>query len=248
VTIKDWWTDFGSQYPKNTTTQWCDTDREDNPERNLNYPWPVSYNFNEVGMRSGPLKTVNGMINILVSGCSHTVGIGSPVEMTWPRRLSEMIPNSVVHNVAIGGASPDYVSRSIYIALQHIKPDLIFILWPDSARIEYYRRNSPFNMQAWNPEYPKLFADDTHHFNVMKKNRLLVDLVARDIPVFHGTVRLVDGGAGVGLARDGAHGCDRWHLNLAQNFYFKYLHNDLKNKFESYEHILDYEKHVQSPI
>lgn len=247
MTIKDWWTDFGSQYPKNATIPWCDTDRENNPRRKADYPYEVTYTFNEVGMRSRPLEKVPGMINILTTGCSHTVGIGVPVEMTWSCRLSEMIPNSVVHNVALGGASPDYVARSIYVALQRIRPDMIFILWPDRTRLEYYRDNLPYNIQVHHPDYPRLFVDDTHHFNTLKKNRLMVDLLAREIPVYHGTVRLINGD-GVGLARDGAHGCDRWHTNLAQSFYFKYQHNDLENKFESYEHILDYEKNVQSQI
>lgn len=247
LTIKDWWTDFGSQYPKNTTTAWCDTDKENNPTRNFGYPYNVTYTFNEIGMRSIPFEQVPGMINILVSGCSHTVGIGVPVEMIWSRCLSEMIPNSVVHNVAIGGASPDYVARSIYIALRSIKPDLIFILWPDRSRIEIYRNDHIKNIQASHPNYPKIFVDDTHHFNTMKKNQLLVDLVSQGIPVYHGTIHLVDGTT-TGLARDGEHGCHQWHTSLAQSFYFKYQHNDLENKFQCYDHIVNYSKNVQSSI
>lgn len=244
--IKDWWQDFGSAHPCNTVTQWCGTDTQDNPLRNLNYERDITYQFNEFGLRSGPLRTEQDKTNILVSGCSHTMGIGMPVELTWPHQLANMIPNSVAHNVALDGASGDYVARSISIALSHIRADLIFILWPDNSRLEFYNQNEINNLQVTSKQYPRILVDDCHHFNNYKKNRLLVDLLVKGIPVYHGRISLCDGHK-TGLGRDGMHGCDLWHKSMADAFYFKYQHHDHADKFSCFDDIRNYHN-VQSQI
>ena len=69
------------------------------------------------------------------------MGIGIAVENTWPRVLERLIGDCVVHNLAIGGASGDYVVRSIYLADRIVSADMFFVLWPDRSRFEIYQQH-----------------------------------------------------------------------------------------------------------
>ena len=240
MNVTNWWKELGSPYPRNQTLQWCDTDNESNFRPGRYGRDEISYEFNSQGLRSIELRTVPGRINILVSGCSHTMGIGLPLEHTWPQLLSEMIPGSVVHNVAQGGASTDYVARSIFVACQIIQPDLIFVLWPEPSRMEYFDAEAPHNIQVTNPQYPKLLLEHTHHHNTYLKNRLMVKMTSGHIPLYHGVEALSRSPDGAPTARDGAHNCEVWHRRMALAFYVKYSTGDTDDRFVTAQQILDY--------
>lgn len=236
----NWWQDFGSLYPRSAIRSWCDTDRPRNHSSSEHSTDAVQYNFNEHGLRSGPLVNVPGKINILVSGCSHTLGIGIPESDTWPQQLCGLIDNSVIHNVAIGGASTDYVARSVYIATRLIKIDLIFLLWPDSSRLEYFD-SAPHNIQVTNPQYPKLFLHDVHHHHSWQKNIILSRLAAQSIPIYHAGLALGRSPDSVARARDGVHNCPMWHRSVAQGFHVKHQENDQHHRFATAQHIIDHQ-------
>lgn len=238
--LKNWWQDFGSPYPRTTTWQWCDSDSPDRFTPGDYGPHDITYCFNSLGLRSRELERVPDRYNILVSGCSHTMGIGVPLEHTWSYQLAAIMDNAVVHNVAIGGASPDYVARSIVIALRCVQPDIIFVLWPDSSRFEYFDSHGPHNMLALDPDYPRIFLSDQHHAMNIERNRVLIRLAAGTIPFYHAPTDLGRSPDWMPCARDGLHNCHRWHRSVAENFYFKYQHQDLENHFSTAQHILDH--------
>lgn len=173
------------------------------------------------------------------------MGIGISLEETWPEVLSSMIEGSVIHNVAVGGASCDYVARSLHIADQLIKADMIFVLWPESSRLEYYQDHGYDNLSVHDVNYPRLFINETHHYNSYLKNLVLVKLVAGSRPFYYGSTGLSRAPDMAPRARDNLHNCSQWHRSMAEAFYIKYQENDQAERFSSAQDIIDYKvQHV----
>jgi len=149
----------------------------------------ITYILNEYGFRSKSFSKLDEdatKFKILVSGCSHTFGIGNRLEDTWPVKFAEMIPNSVLYNIALGGQSPDYTVRSIYRTIDVFKPNLIAVFWPPIGRVEFPTEYNPRNhYMPSDKEYPKCLADNTYHQYLFQKNAILLNEIAksRDIPL-----------------------------------------------------------------
>jgi hypothetical protein len=77
-----------------------DVDTEENYDKNPSQHWgkySVNYKFNSQGFRSREFKINSNKPVILTLGCSHTVGVGIPVEDNWPEQLGvKYFPNHVV--------------------------------------------------------------------------------------------------------------------------------------------------------
>lgn len=74
-----------------------------------NYPWPIVYEYNSRGFRDQEWpKEFRDVIWCV--GDSFTVGIGSPIEHTWPWLLSQ-VTNQRTINVSMDGASNQWISR-----------------------------------------------------------------------------------------------------------------------------------------
>lgn len=92
----------------------------------------ISYKFNSLGFRSEEF-TESGQAMFL--GCSHTAGVGLPIECTWPYYISTAL-NLRCYNLAIGGSSNDLAFRLAYFYIEKINPKIVFFLSPESSRIE----------------------------------------------------------------------------------------------------------------
>ena len=95
------------------------------------------YQFNSLGYRMN--KEVNKVDfdnYYAFFGCSHTVGIGLPLEETFAYRISESMNVDYI-NGAMGGASPDFVFYNFtnFISLAPKKPTVVVINWPDTVRL-----------------------------------------------------------------------------------------------------------------
>ena len=125
---------FGSQkdlHLPNSITSMYQTDRS-NSKR---------YMFNEFGFRSSSMEKYHGY-RVYVCGCSYTFGVGLDVEETWPyvlcQRLQEMLHCSVsLWNFSQGGASNDYIVKTLLQQAQHQKPDLIIPMYTYKNRAEF---------------------------------------------------------------------------------------------------------------
>lgn len=95
----------------------------------IRYPHAVKYNFNSRGFRDsewpGNLSTVTWCL-----GDSFTLGIGSPVEHTWPQQL-----NQPCVNVSMDGASNAWIARQACSILQ-LQPRNMIIVWSFLERRE----------------------------------------------------------------------------------------------------------------
>ena len=63
----------------------------------------ITYKYNNYGYRSEDFIK-NKPADLLTLGCSHTFGVGLPIEKTWPSLLSQDL-NITMHNLGVSGDS-----------------------------------------------------------------------------------------------------------------------------------------------
>ena len=102
-----------------------------------------TYEFNSLGYR-GPEASDAARARILTSGCSYTIGEGLDYHETWASRFADRY---AVHggleaaevsliNLAQGGASNDYIARTVLPNLPRVNPDLVVLLFTYKDRAE----------------------------------------------------------------------------------------------------------------
>lgn len=96
----------------------------------------ISYKINSLGHRSKELEDLDTSNYILVTGCSHTEGIGMPVELTYPHLLADKF-NCDYYNLALGATGIDVVLHNLAIWFSAVekKPKAVIIQWPDFTRL-----------------------------------------------------------------------------------------------------------------
>ena len=214
---------FYSKYQPNRQYEWIDTDM---PEHAVDQR-DITYHFNEYGFRSDSFEQ-RTQFNILVSGDSLTVGVGTAYENTWPRQLKHIFEretlnhNVTVWNLAQSATSTDYTVRSIYKVLDQLAPDFVAVCWPPETRFEGPDgddlRDYTFT-HVDTEEYPRLFLDQRYAYHNLQKNVAFLTEIcrSRDIPLVHGpgehTMFGIDPRTG---ARDGQHPSDDWHREYAE--------------------------------
>jgi hypothetical protein len=103
----------------------------------VSYPYEITYNYNSRGFRDQEWpESIQELQNaIWCIGDSFTVGVGSPVEHTWPGCLSKITGHRVI-NVSMDGASNEWISRTAEKIIQDIKPRYLTIMWSYTHRRE----------------------------------------------------------------------------------------------------------------
>jgi hypothetical protein len=103
----------------------------------LSYPYNITYNYNSRGFRDAEWpNTVEELKNaVWCVGDSFTVGVGSPVEHTWPYMLQQNM-NMRTINVSMDGASNNWIARKVVKILTEIVPKTVIIHWSYIARRE----------------------------------------------------------------------------------------------------------------
>lgn len=116
----------------------------DSPEHCLNkeyfqrYPHKVSYNYNSRGFRDKEWpESIDELKNaIWCIGDSFTVGVGSPVEHTWPYMLEQKTGRRCI-NISLDGASNNWIARKGKRIIEEINPKNIVVMWSYFARREH---------------------------------------------------------------------------------------------------------------
>jgi hypothetical protein len=131
---------------RNQTLLWHGTDREELYQHNLinnlemlqHHNWidcPITYKFNSYGFRSDEFNS--GELGVMFIGCSHTVGIGLPLESTWPYIVSTSLKLKN-YNLGIGGASNDTAFRLAYYWIDRLRPSVVIFLSTERTRAELH--------------------------------------------------------------------------------------------------------------
>jgi hypothetical protein len=140
----------------NQTVYWSGTDTYDRWQKNMQdpasrsrldkYGWinetSITYQYNSHGFRC---KEFDDEPCYLAFGCSHTEGVGLPVEQTWPVLLSTAT-NKPILNLGIGGSSFDTCVRILDHYIDKLNISGIFLLQPSHSRLELFNKfNFPEN-------------------------------------------------------------------------------------------------------
>jgi len=221
---------LSTMYPPSKTVEWIDTDIPSNKQDNRQ----VFYTFNDYGFRSDEFLN-NSEINILTNGCSITVGVGVDQQHAWPFVLKKLIEQTgttvSIWNLALSGASSDYVVRSTYKVIDILNPNFVFVHWPPATRLEApgdypHQLDQTF---VTSEKFPKTFVNDQwldqylmqKNINFLKeicKNSYFADNPLGPIPQELQTIFYADS-----MARDGQHPGEQWHKGVAEYFFSIFL-------------------------
>lgn len=101
------------------------------------YPHDINYLYNDRGFRDDIWPNSSLEEVIWCVGDSFTVGLGSPFQHTWPQVLRQKTNRKTI-NVAMDGASNQWINRKVKTILKEVKPKNIVIMWSYT-----HRRESP---------------------------------------------------------------------------------------------------------
>ncbi len=113
---------------------------------------PFHYRVNKNGFRSQHFDNFNPADkNILIGGCSNSVGIGLPEELVWGSviadKIQEKFPDQSVqkYNVSVGGSSIPFILKNVLAFLRKYDGvDYVFILLPGFDRhVSFDEDNRP---------------------------------------------------------------------------------------------------------
>lgn len=95
----------------------------------------ITYLINDYGHRCKSVKELDFDNYILISGCSHTQGVGLELEKTYPYLLSKKL-DCDYYNMGLPATGIDVVEHNIVTWLFKYpkKPKAIIIQWPDYTR------------------------------------------------------------------------------------------------------------------
>jgi len=208
-----------SWYPKNQETEWSGYDQQH--QKDPKWKIPFTYRFNAQGFRTHDLTQVqNQKVNIAL-GCSHTMGVGLPIEMSWPY-IIERTTNILTLNLGLGQGTTDTVSRILTNVSDMFDLQTVYILWPSSNRFEIFEHdniksvlpNSATLEQAW-------FIDDYNSEQRFYRNQSIVT----NLQKIHGfnlksmnSEPFTNWVVGNDRARDQTHAGYQSNLNLANMF------------------------------
>jgi hypothetical protein len=101
------------------------------------YPHDITYKYNSRGFRDAEWPdTIDELKNaIWCIGDSFTVGLGSPLEHTWPWILHQSSQRRTI-NVSMDGASNMWIARKSLDIVNKIKPTHLVIQWSYISRRE----------------------------------------------------------------------------------------------------------------
>ena len=176
----------------NKTVEWLPADTQARYEENLkiNYSqlkendWldkKFTYSFNQHGFRCDEFTSDP---SIMFLGCSHTCGIGLPIENSWAYLVSKKLNLNMV-NLGIGGSGPDTSFKLANHYIPQLKPNIVVYFEPNNARFGLIdiRRNitefSPWNSQndTYNDFY-NAWASNEENLNLNGlKHKLAIEAI-----------------------------------------------------------------------
>ena len=186
-----------------------------------NFPHAVNYHFNELGFRDIPIIKYSEN-PIIVIGDSFTLGLGLPVQLTYPKQLENLAQHQVL-NFSLNGASNDWISRKLENILHHFNPMSIIVHYTFSHRRE-------LNREDWTDDERTLCPldsiDEQADFENWSMNHEKIKSLTKGIPTIYSAIpnwhhakvsdlycpRFLD------LARDFFHYGEKTCLSIAKTF------------------------------
>lgn len=150
--------------------------------KNANDDWyykniEITYKLNENGHRSKSISEIDLNNYIIVTGCSHTFGIGLELEKTYAHVIANKLKCDY-YNMAMPGAGIDVLEYNLLTWFGKIKqkPKLVIVQTPDHSRYcnfnTYIDTNFLVESGSWtqDPEEQKMVVncEESGFFNARK--------------------------------------------------------------------------------
>jgi hypothetical protein len=213
----------------------------------------ILYQFNSLGYRCPEFER-SAELRVVAVGCSNVMGVGLPRGALFHDRFAARLQaqtgrSSVVWTLGCAGASNDYVSRILQLAVPVLDPDVVLVNFTQSARREYVsveRKVIRYN-PGWHPSDPidreikshfdALSSPYDDQFNLFKNYQAIDRLLSNRHWLFstsdpeglegimdHVDVRRFAGALTVlDNARDHLHPGAESHADLAARYWERYL-------------------------
>lgn len=172
----------------NQTLNWILGDTEEKYQHNLmhNYDkmrelgWidvDVTYKFNSLGFRCDEFTDDP---TAMFLGCSHTVGVGLPVNDIWPEIVAGELKLKCA-NLGQGGGSADSSFRLCHGYIDKINPKIVFYMEAPAARFEIIT-DDPIPHGPWDIEdrYRDWFSNENNSFFNQARNLLAIKMLCAE--------------------------------------------------------------------
>ena len=195
-------------------------------------PGAITYKINSHGYRCDEFDDRDCMIAL---GCSFTVGIGLPLQSTWPQLVGAAL-NLVPRTLAWGGSSADTCFRLAEYWIPRLRPRAVFMLTPPPNRFELILASGDPPIDVYLPSSESKSAtevdsflkhwhtaDENSRLNA-KKNKLAIKAMCDEfeIPCFiYDTFdHMAHSREQIGYARDRMHCGPEGHIALANRMVY----------------------------
>lgn len=165
------------------------------------YDMPISYNMNAAGYRMNKnFNEIDYDNYIIFFGCSHTIGVGLPLEDTFAYRIAKQVKCDYI-NASIHSSGTDFVYANFlhFFGRMPKKPKCIVFVWPEltskfywlNNNIEFYMSN-PKNYDSssfWNKAYEVFLLEESNIKNTFNNIRLAIEHMCnlKEIPYLETT-------------------------------------------------------------
>jgi len=99
----------------------------------------ISYYYNSFGHRSNEIDAIDLDNYILITGCSHTEGMGLEIEKTYPYLIADSL-GCDYYNIAVSGSGIDVMTFNLLTWISKTKkmPKALIVQWPGNERFSLY--------------------------------------------------------------------------------------------------------------
>lgn len=134
-------------------------------------PRAITYKINSHGFRCDEFDT--DLDSLVALGCSFTMGIGLPLQDTWPQLVGKAL-NLKPYTLAWGGSSADTCFRLAEYWIPRLKPKLVVMLTPPYARFELLTGSGTVPAEVFLPnsesDWPREFDSYLKHWFTNEDN------------------------------------------------------------------------------
>lgn len=213
-----------SWQPKKTQTKWSGADSLDKFKQNPEFAkWKdidITYDYSNEGFRTYDFDSLIGKEVDVALGCSHTMGVGLPVDCVWPSLIEKSRPRPML-NLGLGAGATDTVARILTNITGLFQINTVFIFWPEFQRFETYSDEKagfvlPHNSlleHTWN-------MDQNISLHRFYKNKLIIDLLGHNTVnhTYNAFFKVFREYQNLDYARDGMHFGPETHKLIAKLF------------------------------
>lgn len=144
-TVHDW-------MPSDSHERWLENCKDPVQRQRLQqHGWlperAITYAFNSHGFRCAEF---DDRPSVLCLGCSHTMGMGLPVEQTWPCLLQQRVQINC-WNLGVAGCALDTVFRMVNHYVHVLNAVAVMCLVPEIKRFEIFSGGRPHIENCVNP-------------------------------------------------------------------------------------------------